>query len=144
MPGTLAANASDEAIIDLIDQWVELLEQEKFEEALIFLETEPFWTADLIKEIISEYGSAVNDRVTLYNNGTRLDGDGRIHVAEQRKEVEWYDEERAKDVSWSDKSRGDVWYDLNVNGMVSDLTATFDLERRDGRIHVILQDIHVM
>ncbi|MBF9220666.1 hypothetical protein [Hymenobacter ruricola] len=133
MSATVAATASDDEIIGLIDQWVSLLEQERYEDAHAFLETDPSWSAEVLKEIIEAYGDEANNRVTLRNNGTALDGAGKVEAARQRKEV-----------SWADADRGDVWYDLNINGLGSDLTATFNLEKRGERIHLILQDIHVM
>jgi hypothetical protein len=146
MPATLVATASNEEIIGLIDQWASLLEQEKYEDAYSFFEAEPFWSAALIKEIVQAYGDEPNSKVTLLNNGTSVDGAGNIGPGKQRKEVEWYSEKRSLEegIGWFDENRGDVWYDLNINGLVSDLTATFNLEKRDGRVHVILQDIHMM
>jgi hypothetical protein len=146
MPATLAANATDEDIIGLIDQWVILLEQEKYEEAYLYLDTETFWSAELIRDIIKSYGDEMDNKVTLHNNGTAMDGAGNVEAAKQRKEVVGYSKQRTieEGIDWFDENRGEVWYDLNINGLVSDLTATFDLERRSGRIHIVLQDIHVM
>ncbi|MFD2717520.1 hypothetical protein ACFST9_02265 [Hymenobacter monticola] len=146
MPATLASAATSEEVIGLVDQWTVLLEQEKYEEAYAFLEAEPFWSAVLIKEIIQAYGDELKNKVTLLNNGTAVDSAGNIRPAKQRKEVEWYSEKRSLEegIGWFDENRGDVWYDLNINGFVSDLTATFNLEKRNDRLHVILQDIHVM
>jgi hypothetical protein len=146
MPATLASIATAEEIIGLIDQWTVLLEQEKYEEAYSFFEAEPFWSAALIKDIIQAYGDEPANKVTLLNNGTSVDGAGTIGPGNQRKEVVWYSEKRSleESIGWFDENRGDVWYDLNINGFVSDLTATFNLEKRNGRVYVILQDIHVM
>ena len=133
MSVSLPSDASKEQIIGFIDRWVSLLEQEKYDESLALIAAKPGWTPALIEEVINSYGDADTNRVTFLNNGTALDGAGNVEIALQRKEVEWHDDER-----------GDVWYDLNINGLGSDLTATFDLVRRDGRLHLILQDIHVM
>jgi hypothetical protein len=38
---------------------------------------------------------------------------------------------------------GDVWYDLNINGLTSDLTATFGLREVPGGLALVLDDIHV-
>jgi hypothetical protein len=133
MSAILVATASDEDIIRFIDQWVSLLAAEKYAEACRYLDTGPAWPAELIREIIKGYGDETDNRVTLTNNGTAMDGAGNVGVARQRKEV-----------SWANEASGDVWYDLNINGLVSDLNATFDLKRQSGRIHIILQDIHVM
>jgi len=133
MPVTLVATASEEEIIGLIDQWTSLLEQERYEDAHALLEAGPDWSAALVKEVIQAYGDEAASQVTLLNNGTGLDGAGNLAPARQRKAVDWYSEDQ-----------GEVWYDLNLNGLVSDLTATFNLEKRNGRVHVMLQDVHVM
>ena len=39
---------------------------------------------------------------------------------------------------------GHVWFDLPLDGEWSDLTATFDIERRAGRLVLVLDDVHVM
>ena len=39
---------------------------------------------------------------------------------------------------------GVIWYDLNIDGFVTDLTATFDLFETPEGISVQLNDIHVM
>jgi len=49
-----------------------------------------------------------------------------------------------KVVDWWSTGLGQVWYDLNINGKVSDLTATFDLERTNQGLIIKLNDIHVM
>jgi hypothetical protein len=146
MPKTLPINSTDETIVEFIDQWVALLAEEKHDEALNYLEAEPGWTAELIKEIITDYKESPEGRVTIFNNGTSIDGKGKIYSSVQRKEVEWYSEKRNVEeaIGWFDENRGDIWYDLNINGLVSDLTATFDMEKRGDKIHVILHDIHVM
>lgn len=146
MPNTLTIDATDEASIEFIDQWVTLLADEKHKEALSYIEAEPFWTAELTKEIITNDNESPEDRIMLKNNGTCIDGKGQVHPAYQRKEVEWYSEKRSieEGIGWFDENRGTIWYDLNISGLVSDLTATFDMEKHGDRIHVILQDIHVM
>jgi hypothetical protein len=146
MPATLAADTSCKEIILFIDQWADLLEQENYEEAWALVDAEPFWTAELLREVIKGHGDEPDAHVTLHNNGTALDGVGNLHPFQQRKEVEWYTKKRSEEegIGWFDEDRGDVWYDLNINGLGSDLTATFNLEKRKGRLHIILQDIHVM
>ncbi|MBD2767890.1 hypothetical protein IC235_08285 [Hymenobacter sp. BT664] len=132
MAVALSSDASKAQIIAFIDRWVSLLVQKKYDEVLALIVAEPGWRPALIEEVSNSYGDAAN-RVTLLNNGTALDGAGNSEIGRPRKEVDWHDDER-----------GDVWYDLNINGLSSDLTATFDLVRRAGRMHLILQDIHVM
>jgi hypothetical protein len=39
---------------------------------------------------------------------------------------------------------GEIWYDLNIDGVVSDLTATFRVVRVPGGLVMRLNDLHVM
>ena len=129
----LPADASDAEIIHYIDNWVRLLEQRKFVEALAIIPgTDPIWDADLLAEIITDYCEDENNLVTSFNDGTSLDGLGQLHPTRQRKEVDWYDQ------------HGSVWYDLNINGLVSDLTATFTITKKAAQLVVTLDDVHVM
>lgn len=41
-------------------------------------------------------------------------------------------------------SIGEIWYDLNLDGFASDLTATFSIVERSDRLEIELNDIHVM
>lgn len=130
---TLPADASDADIIQHIDKWVGLLEQRKFVEALAVIPgTDPIWDADLLAEIISDYCTDENNVITSFNNGTSIDGLGQVRPDYQRKEVDWYDQ------------HGSVWYDLNVNGLVSDLTATFTITKKAAQLVITLDDVHMM
>jgi hypothetical protein len=51
--------------------------------------------------------------------------------------VKWEPTNRAGEV-------GEIWYDLNIDSVASDLTATFRLVRVPGELLVRLDDIHVM
>ena len=39
---------------------------------------------------------------------------------------------------------GEIWYDLNIDGVTTDLTATFFIVHDRAGIKVMLSDIHVM
>ena len=39
---------------------------------------------------------------------------------------------------------GEFWYDLNIDGVASDLTATFELNRLDGGVTVRVNEVHVI
>ncbi|MDJ0367232.1 hypothetical protein QMK33_18950 [Hymenobacter sp. H14-R3] len=135
MPTTvLPASALDAEIISHLDGWVELLEQQKFAEAMRIIPSQraTWWNADLLAEVIASYGDGPDNRVTLVNNGTALDGAGKLHPARQRKEVSWHGQ------------RGSVWYDLNINGLVSDLTATFNMVKTAMQLTIKLDDVHIM
>jgi hypothetical protein len=130
---TLAEKASNAEIIKGIDQWVALLSQRKFAEALTAISAESFWSAELLAEFIDKYGDGEMNEVTVTNDGTSIDGAGNVSPFTQRKEVDWFED-----------GQGAVWYDLNINGRVSDLTATFNLEKNKGQLLIRLHDIHMM
>ncbi len=132
----LRSNATDKEILEFIDTWASLLEKEDYKSAYNMTKHTPImrWTVTLIESVIKSYGDIEpTQKVTLLNNGLAIDGQGNTENSIQKKTVIWYDEKR-----------GDIWYDLNIDNYVSDLTATFDIERNEVETSVILNDIHVM
>lgn len=127
----LPANSSDEALIACVDRWAELLEKEEYAAAFAVTDSEPKmrWTPDLIREVIKAYGEAIPaQRVTLEGKPTDIS---------QRKEVSRWPRNRHDYI-------GEIWYDLNIDGLAPDLTATFRIVAvRDGLV-LRLNDIHVM
>ena len=87
------------------------------------------WTPELICKVIKSYGDASpSQKVTVLGKPTDI---------RQRKEV----------IRWEPNALGEigeVWYDLNIDGLASDLTATFCLEATPEGVIVRLNDIHVM
>jgi hypothetical protein len=124
-------DASDAAILAAVDRWAALLEAEDYQAAFDATEhdTAMGWTPELIREIITQYGDA--------EPGQKVTVDGRPTDISQRKKVDRFADNGNGFV-------GDVWYDLNINGYVSDLTATFGLRAERGGIALVLEDIHVM
>lgn len=124
-------NASDEQLILFVDRWAELLESEQYEAAFRYTSQDPYmrWTPDLIRQVIQSYGdSRPKQRVTLSGEPTD------VH---QRKNV----------LRWPENKRGylgEIWYDLNIDGYASDLTATFGVKYGNDGLTVELSDIHVM
>ena len=127
----LPIDSSDRDLIVFIDQWVVLLEQESYGEAFQFTDHDPGtrWTPDLIRAVIKNYGNASPaQRVTLEGKPTDI---------KQRKEVTRWAQKRLKGL-------GEIWYDLNIDGFASDLTATFWIVPIEKGIVLRLDDIHVM
>jgi hypothetical protein len=87
------------------------------------------WTPELIQEVIKSYDECRSEqRVTVIGKATDIS---------QRKEVMRWPINRHGYI-------GEIWYDLNIDGYASDLTATFGiLESSDG-LTIELSDIHVM
>ena len=127
----LPAAVSDPELIAFIDCWAALLEREDYEAAFASTDHIPEmrWTPALIREVIQSYGEARPDqKVTL---------DGVATDISQRKRVD----------RWPTNAHGcfgEIWYDLNIDGEASDLTATFELIWADDGVAVLLNDIHVM
>ena len=127
----LPLSVTDAELIAFIDRWAALLEREDYVTAFEFTDHVPEmrWTPELVREVLKSYGEARPDqRVTV---------DGVPTDISQRKRVD----------RWPTNSNGcfgEIWYDLNIDGEASDLTATFELKWADGGVTVHLNDIHVM
>ena len=127
----LPAAVSGSDLIAFIDRWAALLEREDYEAAFAFTDHIPEmrWTPALIRSVIKGYGEA--------RPGQKVTVDGIATDISQRKEVD----------RWPTNAHGcfgEIWYDLNIDGQASDLTATFALAWADGGVVVKLNDIHVM
>ena len=127
----LSENVSDAELIALIDRWAALLEREDYAGAFAFTDHIPDmgWTPELVRAVIKGYGDA--------DPGQRVTVDGVPTDISQRKAVDRWPTNAHGSV-------GEIWYDLNMDGKASDLTAIFKLKQADGGITVHLNDIHVM
>src|SRR5438128_1447468 len=124
----LPLNVSDAELISFADQWARLMEAEDYEAAFAFTEhiSGMGWTPDLIREVVKAYGDALpTQRVTLLGEPTDIP--------------------QCKDVSRHAPNRyqyiGEIWYDLNIDGFASDLTAIFRLKTTPAGIVVYLNTI---
>lgn len=131
MSAHLRATATDDDLLQFVDGWVRLMEREDYVAAFHYTAHDPYmhWTPDLIREVIKAYdkGDAAQ-KVTL---------DGMPTDVHQRKEVMRWPERRPGGI-------GEIWYDLNINGFVSDLTATFAIQKSADGLTVVLEEINVM
>jgi hypothetical protein len=122
---------SDEELLHFIDGWATFMEREDYAGAFAHTDhvQHMHWTPDLIREAVKAYGDARPDqRVTV---------DGVPTDVTQRKEVSWFKKPAGGEV-------GEIWYDLNIDGEASDLTATFRIVEARNGLTVYLNDIHVM
>lgn len=127
----LPESATDADLIEFADRWAALMEKEDYEGAYAFTDHDPHqgWTPDLMRQVVKSYGDARADqRVTVA---------GVPSDVNQRKEVDRWEPNPSGAI-------GEIWYDLNIDGVASDLTATFWVERVPGGLVVRLNDIHVM
>lgn len=127
----LPAQVNNAELIAFIDRWAALPEAEDYEAAFAVTDHIPEmrWTPSLVREVIKNYGDA--------NSSQRVTVEGVPTDITQRKEF----------ARWPSNAHGcfgEVWYDLNIDGRASDLTATFALKWTDGGVTVHLNDIHVM
>ena len=127
----LARDSSDADLITFVDEWAALLEAEDYEGAFDFTDHVPEmkWTPDLIRKVIKSYGDALpQQKVTVAGKPTDI---------AQRKVVSRWPCNAINEV-------GEIWYDLNIDGLVSDLTATLSVTDTPSGLIVMLNDIHVM
>ena len=127
----LRATATDEDLIAFAERWAALMEREDYGADFAYTDhiREMGWTSDLMRQVIKSYGDAREDQ--------------RVTVAEvpsdisQRKKVDRWEANRFGEV-------GEIWYDLNIDVVASDLTATFRVVRVPQGLVIRLNDIHVM
>jgi hypothetical protein len=132
MGRSLAQEATDEQILGLVEEWVELLAKERYEDAFDLIPASRPWIPSLLKTIIEGGGSA-----------SRADAAGGLRVASPLTARRAAHARRVR--RWGDpilmKSLGHVEYDLPLDGQWPDadtaatlnlrLTALFDLKLQD-------------
>jgi hypothetical protein len=126
----ISSTRDSRAVIELGDEWVKLMEMEMFSEAYDFTDHDNNgWSPETIEQVIKAYENQLpTQRVTLIGCSTDIS---------QRKSVTWRKENDNGCVA-------QLWYDLHIDGIISDLTATFNVMERDGKMWLRLNDIHVM
>jgi len=123
--------ATDADLIAFADRWAALMEREDYEAAFAFTDHDwqMGWTADLIRQVVKSYGDAREaQHVTVA---------GVPSDVSQRKEVDRWEANGSGEIA-------EIWYDLNIDGVATDLTATFRVVRVPQGLVVRLNDIHVM
>jgi hypothetical protein len=128
---SLPKDISDDALIKLIDEWAGLMEAEDYDAAFQFTEQVPEmkWTPELYRKVIKSYGDCLStQKVTVQGKPTDIS---------QRKKVDRWEPNALSEV-------GEIWYDLNIDGFASDLTATFRICQTPEGIILRLNDVHVM
>jgi hypothetical protein len=119
----LPETVTDADLIAFVDAWAALMEAEDYEAACAYCDSPPggTWTPELLRHLIKrELDDTHGDhRVTLKGQPFVFTIEGRTVVLQQRKEVErWKEANDGGEI-------GEIWYDLNLDGVRSDLTATF-------------------
>jgi hypothetical protein len=137
-------NTTDEAILEGVRRWIDLLAAEQYDQAVRCLyqpsDMGQTWTPSLLKSLITNYGfieprtDGKTYRVTSPSSTTL----GRSHPYQ---DVEWFPHDSAQA---SRGVAGFVTFDLPLNGEWSDVTATFLIHKVSGRLLLQLEDIHVL
>ena len=137
---SLPRDASDANILALVDDWVELLAEERYGEALELVAARSYWTVDLLRAVIQGYGipephpSGRSFRVTSPRTATT---GANSPSAPARTVNRW---EEPNDVNCI----GAVQYDLPIDGHWSDLTALFEIVQDGDWLALELDDVHVL
>ena len=127
----LDKTATDDEMIRFVDQWATLMEEEDYEAAFAFTDHIPSmrWSPSLIRKVIKSYDRCdPAQKVTLRGESTDIT---------QRKDVTRWPRNKYGEIA-------EVWYDLNIDGFASDLTATFRIVETAVGLEGRLNDIHVM
>jgi hypothetical protein len=127
----LALEATPTEILKIVEVWVKMLEQEDYHNAYAYTEHDEYyqWTPELIKEVIYGYGLPEPHPNGEIFKVTPISPVSTEDIKPSH-EVNYYDEP----LPYEEKEAeiiGQVWYDLPLNGQWSDLTATFQILRRD-------------
>lgn len=139
----LPLDSSDADLIAFADRWASLMESEDYTAA--FALTEQFtllnadmnWTPEKLGEVVKACGRAdANQKVTLEGKPETVTLDGKPTVIPQRKEVHRFKPSKRGAI-------GEICYDLNIDGLFSDLTVRFWIMKRPDGLAIELNDIAV-
>lgn len=133
----LPLDASDAHVLAAVREWVDLLVEERYEDACTFLFQEgddPYaWTPELLKTLITNYGSLyLDDNEETFKVTSLEQARGNRTPRHDVNRIE------------SGEPEGFVWFDLPINGEWSDLTAVLDLTIVDDMLVLELDSIEVM
>ncbi len=135
----LRRDAADEQILDAIRAWVELLAQERYEEAFKMLRYHPAesWSPELIRTVITNYGfiEPREDGATFKVTSPKDNPEGKDFGG-----VQWYGDDPNRPAEYL----GMAAFALPLNGEWSDVTVMFDIVEEDGGLVLELDDIHVL
>jgi hypothetical protein len=138
----LSLQATNAEILDTVRDWVELLAQERYNEAfqMLYHPENDYWTAELIRTVVANYGSIEPLKGGSTYRVTSLTDRSLTQHPNPYQNV-W----RYGDNAQRDKNHiGDVHFGLPLNGEWSDLTAIFNIVRLNDTLTLQLDDIHVL
>lgn len=130
---TLPLDATDEAILAAVREWVTLLAAERYQEAYdhLYPGSQPGRSPQMIQTLIQNYGSLDPPPSGAVSHVTPLE---TAHGGPEPRHDVW---------RYDDPTSGYVWFDMPVDGAWSDLTATFDFHPLGDALVLKLSDLHV-
>jgi len=135
----LEREATESQIFEVIRDWVELLSQDKYEEAfeMFRYHSTEYWSAELIRTVIKNYGfiEPREDGVTFKVTSLKENLTGQPF-----NEVQWWDDDPNRPAEYI----GEIAFTLPLNNEWSDVTALFRIVEVDNVIVLELDDIHVL
>ncbi len=148
----LPIDAKDAEIRDVLAAWTELMAQERYKEALELIPYDTLhyyedneWTPELLASVVYGYGVAGHTREEILKDFGCLykvtslkdmaDKDRILDSIDINYDCKWL---KGNDIA-------EIWYDVPLNGVQSDLTGRFLLRKTDDRhMTLIFEDLHVM
>ena len=133
----LPKDATDEDIINVVRDFVNLLAKERYVEAfeMMYRNSKDEMSPELIKRLIEGYGFDESVKDVF-----RVASLEKMKNQEPEFQIDWLESvkgEKPRDI-------GTIHYDLPINGEWSDLTAIFDVYELENGIALSLYDIHVL
>jgi hypothetical protein len=138
---TVPIPASDVEILNIIQDWIELLAQERYKEAheMLYQPEDNSWTSELVKNAISGYKSSGN----ITNDPSYVTPIQEVQTGEginPNRDIQWFTGEDQR----KDKYAGVIHFDLPINGEWSDLTAIFFIHQLEEVFAIELETIHIL
>jgi hypothetical protein len=131
----LPKGADDEQIRQAVRGWIEVLAQDRYDEAfsMLFRYRNDPWTPELMRNAIANYGCG------------QPQADGRVfRVTPPGDAIQRGSRKRYEDVEWFEDGEGVAHFDLPLNGEWSDVTAVLDILPMEDGLVLRLNAIEVL
>lgn len=138
----LPHEATDDSLLDFVDQWAALLEAEEYDRAFAFTEhiagakMTPTVLRELVKQHAHNQAANFDDAYGTLDSKRRVTLEGTPTFQTQEKSVERWPKDARGTV-------GEIWYGVNFDGFVTDATATFEIQDDGDGLTIALIDIGV-
>jgi len=132
----LTASASDQEILAVARDWAHALAAQDYERAYAVTAHDPYyaWSASLIRQVVEGYGFPEKQPAGPFRVTPLGDAKGGPRP---RHKVRRYEKKAPNNAV------AEAWFDLPLNGVWSDLTATFAVYPIGDELVLCLNEIHV-